>query len=380
MARNFKLIQVNLNRSWRALDLLKQYAIEADVGLMLISEPPRRLIDSATCFTSKDRQAAVIWRPEGTAGKFCRLENSGAGFVVVSLDRNYYISCYISPNVNNYIFSAFLDDIYDTVKGTNGSFLIGGDFNARSVLWESSITDRRGDLIGWWAAALDIRLLNVGDTHTCIRPQGSSVIDLSWATADLQTSIISWSVLESVESLSDHQYIEIVFTSSCTKSCDSSIKRRWNLKKLDSELFTAVVEFFATTGVPEDSVSNPEKYANWIVGLVSNACNVAAPIISKINRRRQMYCWSEEIFRLRVSAIRAKRIWTKSKRKGIDSDIHITKNRYRLAKRALRDAIKRAKNTSWKELVSTVDKDPWGLPYKLVMSKLRKSSPSLSDS
>lgn len=55
------------------------------------------------------------------------------------------------------------------------------------------------------------------------------------------------------------------------------------------------------------------------------------------------------------------------------------KTRYRLAKTTLRDAIKAAKNASWKELISSVDKDPWGLPYKLVMSKLRASSPSLSE-
>lgn len=127
----------------------------------------------------------------------------------------------------------------------------------------------------------------------------------------------------------------------------SSLRKHWNFKKLDSDLFNAAVEFLASSGAPMDAVSNPEKYANWLVDLVSNACNVAAPIISRTNRRRQMYWWSEEIYRLRSLTVRAKRIWSKSKREGIDSVIHTMKTRYRLAKRTLRDAIKAAKNASW---------------------------------
>jgi len=52
---------------------------------------------------------------------------------------------------------------------------------------------------------------------------------------------------------------------------------------------------------------------------------------------------------------------------------------YRLSKRAFRVAIKRAKNKSWGELISTINKDPWGLPYKIVMGKLRRSSPTMSE-
>lgn len=69
----------------------------------------------------------------------------------------------------------------------------------------------------------------------------------------------------------------------------SSLRKRWNFKKLDSDFFNAAVEFLASSGAPMDAVSNPEKYANWLVDLVSNACNVAGPIISRTNRRRQMY-------------------------------------------------------------------------------------------
>lgn len=51
-----------------------------------------------------------------------------------------------------------------------------------------------------------------------------------------------------------------------------------------------------------------------------------------------------------------------------------------MAKKALRNAVKKAKNAAWMELISSIDSDPWGLlPYKLVMGKLRRSSPALSE-
>lgn len=95
MTVSIRIVQVNLNRSWQALDLLRQFALEADVGLLLISEPPRGLDASSTCFISVDGLAAIIWRPDGTDGEICRSGSRGVGFVEVCLGGIRYISCYI---------------------------------------------------------------------------------------------------------------------------------------------------------------------------------------------------------------------------------------------------------------------------------------------
>lgn len=52
---------------------------------------------------------------------------------------------------------------------------------------------------------------------------------------------------------------------------------------------------------------------------------------------------------------------------------------YKVAKKLLRSAIQKAKNSSWRELVATIEKDPWSLPYRLVMGKLRSASPTLTE-
>lgn len=79
--------------------------------------------------------------------------------------------------------------------------------------------------------------------------------------------------------------------------------------------------------------------------------------------------------RLRNSAIRVRRLWTRAR----SSKCCYLRNAYVVVKKALRTAIKKAKNASWAELIATIDSDPWGLPYRLVMGKLRKSCPTLSE-
>lgn len=52
---------------------------------------------------------------------------------------------------------------------------------------------------------------------------------------------------------------------------------------------------------------------------------------------------------------------------------------YRLKKKELRRAIRKAKVLAWKDLIRTIDEDTWGLPYRIVMNRLRRSSPSFSE-
>lgn len=45
------------------------------------------------------------------------------------------------------------------------------------------------------------------------------------------------------------------------------------------------------------------------------------------------------------------------------------------SRKALKFAIQKAKSHCWKEMLASVDSDPWGRPYKMVMGKLRGPSP-----
>lgn len=54
---------------------------------------------------------------------------------------------------------------------------------------------------------MDLRVLNSGSEFTCIRLQGMSIIDLTWASPELLVRIKDWRVRTDLQSLSDHLYI-----------------------------------------------------------------------------------------------------------------------------------------------------------------------------
>lgn len=123
------------------------------------------------------------------------------------------IACYCSPNVKLSSFLEFLDEMEivignrDLMTEVHDSILICGDFNAKATLWGSPFTDRRGEILRDWMAQWNLCLVNTGLTPTCIRSQGTSFIDITWASPSLYRRICDWSVCEEVEPLSDHLYI-----------------------------------------------------------------------------------------------------------------------------------------------------------------------------
>jgi len=50
------------------------------------------------------------------------------------------------------------------------------------------------------------------------------------------------------------------------------------------------------------------------------------------------------------------------------------------ARRILSKKIKKVKTDAWDELVKTIDDDLWGLPYGIVMDRLKRSSMALTES
>ena len=49
---------------------------------------------------------------------------------------------------------------------------------------------------------------------------------------------------------------------------------------------------------------------------------------------------------------------------------------YKKARRIFRMAIRKCKTNSWKNLIETINSDPWDLPYKIVMDKPSKRAGS----
>ncbi|XP_032690632.1 uncharacterized protein LOC116853607 [Odontomachus brunneus] len=259
----FKVIQLNVNRSWPAFDLMVQHMDEGASVIGIVSEPPRRRQDVCDWFASGSGLAAIIVR-NPVVPLSCTLIRRGRDIVAVRFG-DLVVSCYVSPNSTRNRYLEFLDELGDVVGEVGGrSTLIGGDFNARSASWDPVATNWRGTLVEEWAAEKDLRLINVDVTPTCINPRVSSVVDLTWTTADLLKRLVDWSINADMKSLSDHSIITYDVVGLCSgpfETCSVDPHPRWNYHRMDVRALSNVLEWDDVAGPAEDDSMSAESFA-----------------------------------------------------------------------------------------------------------------------
>lgn len=122
-----------------------------------------------------------------------------------------------------------------------------------------------------------------------------------------------------------------------------------------------MIEFKCPSFDPNHST---EEMATWIGGVMREACDLAAKRCASSRRNRSVYWWCEEVAEARRLCIASRRKWSRSRRRGSANLNAILEADYRAAKRRFHQEICRAKSRAWEELISTVDANPWELPYK----------------
>lgn len=356
---------------------MSQHIAENGIGICLISEP-RHITDSQLWFASNNRKAAIHWRPEYLK-QVCTLLGRGENFVAVKCNDINFISCYISPNIEHDEYLEALDEMGESVQQIGRGLIVGGDFNGKSTQWGSLHTNRRGELIEEWAAELDLRLANIGDTPTCVRPQGTSIVDLTWITADLIEDIANWRVETEIENLSDHRYIAFEIGKEPLQQYRCKQDRKWNFAKLDVEMLQTSLNWACSVNISEEEATNTEGWQKWTERVMREACNASAPRCKQTQPRKRVYWWNEHIAQLRTECHKKRRVWTRSKKWNQPEETAKREREYKTARSTLRREINKAKSAAWQELVQLVDSDPWGLSYKIVLGKLRRATPGLTE-
>lgn len=371
-----KCLQINLNRSSSAQDLLCQHILELDIDLCAVSEPSWSG-NLQEWFGSLDGNSLLFVRPT------CKARIMKRRFFVAARCADFTIvSAYISPNVSLQIYISFLEEIKSLILRIDGPMVLCGDFNAHSRFWGSSQDSRRGTLLLDYMAEFDFRLVNAGNAFTCCRQQGNSIIDLTWASAEVASFIHNLRVEENLASLSDHLYISFDIWNRNSSAVTYGNKLvRWNIKKMKDEDFTMAIDWCMSTHASALYFDNSKNFVDWIIQVTNDALNFSTPKISGNIKKCRTYWWNEEIGQSRRRAIAVRRIWCRCRRRLNDDDPHYLAvyEAYKKARRDLKKLIKKAKGAAWRELILSINEDPWGLPYKLVLSKLRKSGPGLTE-
>ncbi|XP_011173322.1 uncharacterized protein LOC105205617 [Solenopsis invicta] len=232
------------------------------------------------------------------------------------------VGVYISPNISPENFENKIEEIGMVVRRLQpGWGLVAGDFNARSVEWGCPTTDTRGELLGDWAAALDLHVTNRGSVPTCVAARGSSIVYIAMGSPMAYGEVTGWSV-SGEETLSDHRYItmEVSSPNLVREPCARPVgpegaPPRWSLKHLDPDLaMTAAIA--KSLEVPPEEVDVEEETA-WFREALSQICDTAMPRrrAGGPPNKKAVYWWTPEIASLRRECNSARRQYARYRRR-----------------------------------------------------------------
>ncbi|XP_067216673.1 uncharacterized protein [Linepithema humile] len=199
-----------------------------------------------------------------------------------------------------------------------------------------------------WAAALGLCLLNTGSRSTCVRTRGV-----------YHGSHVGFPVGRA----QSHGYIVIEASTTPTgqlSRCRRNTRKSWVLKKINEDILMAVI-LVETWPTPSGQVVDLDEEA------------------TRISPSKAMYWWTEEIADLRRLSSAARRTFLRVRKRGDHTRMTEALEGFWTAPNALRAAIRKEKARAWEELTSTLDWDPWGRPFRLVLRKLRPRAPPTAE-
>ncbi|XP_029054267.2 uncharacterized protein LOC114881605 [Osmia bicornis bicornis] len=280
MGLNGPIIQGNLNHSTRAQDLLLHHLAEWKIGLAVAAEP-YRVPDRHDWFGDDDGSVAVI----GTAFALpTTLIERGRGFVAVLWCEIAVVGVYCPPSWPLAAFEECLGRVGDVVSRCYPRpTLVLGDFKSHAQSWGSPRTDARGEVV--LESEFELWLLNRGSVSTCVRARGESIVDLLFRTPSAARMVRSWRVVEEAETLSDHRYIRLGFSTPDRRLPSGPPPRRWALKRLDRDALMAAALAVTWPEQPVGPVADIGEEVKWFRGTMKAICDVAMPRAKCLPRR-----------------------------------------------------------------------------------------------
>ena len=191
-----------------------------------------------------------------------------------------FVSLYLSPQMTpqevEEQLRALLNELPQPV-------ILMGDFNAHSVIWGSSTTDRKGIKIEELLASHDLSILNNGDHTRLDSTSGkTSAIDLTIVSNRL-VSKFQWSVNADTAG-SDHFPIRLT---SSMHSPKLTAQRRWKYGDADWQSFERIIE--------QSTPGDREVSLNEFEDIVRNAAEQSIPRTSGKLGRKAVPWWNNEV-------------------------------------------------------------------------------------
>ncbi|XP_018376742.1 PREDICTED: uncharacterized protein LOC108769974 [Trachymyrmex cornetzi] len=338
---------------------------EGDFALALVAEPYTIPEDHPHWFSNRRETVAITWRMANEAMP-CTPYSRGEHYVSVRWGDMLVAGTYLSPSMNATQFEDAMEELERwAIQNMDKPIIIAGDLNAKSDMWNSEVTNARGNIVAEWASSLGMCCLNKGRESTCIRLNGESIVDISFANPAAATRVTDWFVFGR-ESKSDHRYVEIHLQSTRTQIHKRSLPRakRWATKKLEKDRFLAAIMIRTWPKKEVGAIENLDEQAKFYQKALTEACDIAMPR-TKPRPRRAIPWWSEELDRLRQELTNARRQIKRLRRRRVspeNEEIQQKIDGYRQARDNFGKAVRRAKAKAWEEFTLSLNDEPWGRP------------------
>lgn len=242
------IIQWNMNGFFNNFEELKLLTSHQNPYIICLQETHLKIHQRATYNGYQMYRKDFSTVSDRAKGGVCTLVKSNFSSELVQLDSNLqavavrvqfpmnFTLCNIYFPPNDHIKYA---DVFNLVQQLPKPFILGGDFNAHSILWGSNHTSTRGRIIERILEDFDINLMNDGSkTHFTVSSCTESAIDLTFCTPYLSISF-SWEVHDELYG-SDHY--PIIMHHNLSHTSDSS-RPRWKVDTADWSKFATLLEF-----------------------------------------------------------------------------------------------------------------------------------------
>ena len=176
-----RVLQHNINHCEAAHDLLTQTVRDMKIDVAIIADPYTK--SNTQAWVTDATGKAVIWSCSNRSFED-QPDTNHRGFVRAKLGNVNFYSVYAPPSLDINEFTDLLDRLVEDAK-EHSPCAIAGDFNAWAVEWGSKKTNEKGNEFLQAMSCLDMTLLNTGTLPTFERDTGSSIVDLTFASANL---------------------------------------------------------------------------------------------------------------------------------------------------------------------------------------------------
>lgn len=391
------VIQCNTDKSHHSFNEFIAYFISSKHTIAFISEPyigARNEVKSLQGlniyqFPSNGRvKSCIITKSKITCIGLSQF--SSPNLCVVRIKTGYkhihLASAYIEPDTDTHDTLSLIDNFL--INTTDTHCILGGDFNGWHPLWGSATSNRRGCDVVDMTHAADLFVCNVGNaptfetvTHGRVR---SSIIDLTFASADIHHQITDWQVNIDACPSSQHNAVDFTYTYTHShpepQSSSNPSTYLYKSKKAQWSVFKSALHTQLTNNNTLDvdihslNTQQLEEFIDTITDIIHTACKESMPIKSPGHKCTPLW-WSDSLEILKKEVIHAHRQLHLAKKHGEPTDNLASE--LQALKATYAKELKNASTTGFRDFCQLQTKENvWSLTNRLLKDTAPRRPPA----